>query len=89
VREHEPPQHWDHKRIGAALSKELPDPALEPTSKDELRPEHFILSEDQKERPDRDPERSNGPVIPAGRGASQRGGGEGLFDELLPGLDDK
>jgi hypothetical protein len=60
---------------------------LEPTPKHELRPEHLILSENQKEHADRDPERSNGPVIPAGQGASQRRGGRRLFDELFPGLD--
>ena len=56
---------------------------------DELRPKYLILSEDQKENAYRDPEHSNGPVIPAGHDLSQGRDGGWLFDELFREPDDQ
>jgi hypothetical protein len=56
VGEHEILKHWNHEPVSTALQEEV-DPVLKSSPSRELRAEHFVLGENQKNTTDRNSKR--------------------------------
>jgi len=56
VGEYEIFKHWSHEPVSTALQEEV-DPVLKSSPSRELRAEHFVLGENQKNTTDRNSKR--------------------------------